>query len=300
MQRKAALVAVITSSACFATLAVLTRLAYAEGARPLPLLVWRFTIAATLLGGYLLVRQRRALLSGLRDVPRYAALSLTGYGAASICFFFALQHASASIVTVLLYAYPAIVAVLGAILGRERIGLKRVMAIVLTFLGCALAVGILDSEVVVNTLGVVFALGAALGYALFTLLSERLVADRPRLVLMAYTFALSALGIGVLASVTGEQLSPVGLTPALWGLLAAIVVLPTFLAVLLFLGGVRVLGAPQAALVSTMEPVFTILLAILLLGERLSLAQSAGAALVIGGIVLSEWPSSAERGPALI
>lgn len=289
MARHSAVIAVVASSACFATLAVLTRLAYAADGRALPMLSWRFAIAAALLALYLAATSPKALAAGLADAPRFAALSLTGYGAASVCFFFALRFASASVVTVLLYAYPAMVAFADAVLRGERVGTRRAAAIALTFAGCALAAGLAGSGVEVKPAGVALALGAAAGYALFTLLSERLV-SRPRLVLMTYTFGLSALGIGAIALVAGETLSPVDWSPRLWLLVAGMVLLPTVAAVLLFLHGVRRLGASRTALISTLEPVFTIGMAAALLGERMTLAQAAGALLVIGGIVLAEWP----------
>jgi len=300
VRRSTALLAVIVSSACFATLAVLARLAYAEGGHPLPLLTWRFAIAAAVMAAFLAVRQPRALAAGVGDIPRYALLSLTGYGAASICFFFSLRHISASVATLLLYAYPAIVAVAESALDRERLPMSRIAAVALTFAGCALAAGLLDSDAVVNVSGVVLALGAALGYALFTLLSARLVADRPRLVLMTYTFALSALGIAVVTLLTGESLVPAGWTPRLWIILALMVLLPTYAAVVLFLSGVRALGPSRAALISTMEPVFTVVMAGVVLSERMTVTQWAGALLVIGGIALAELPRGARDVPAVV
>jgi drug/metabolite transporter (DMT)-like permease len=121
-------------------------------------------------------------------------------------------------------------------------------------------------------------------------LSSRLVGDRSRLVLMAYTFGLSALGIGAVTLLAGESLSPAGWSPRLWLLLAAIVALPTFAAVVLYLRGVRALGAPRAAIASTAEPIFTIALAAVVLGERLRPVQLLGALLVIAGIAAAEWP----------
>jgi drug/metabolite transporter (DMT)-like permease len=288
MRRSSAVGIVIASSACFATLAVLTRLAYAEGGPPLPLLVWRFGIASVLMAAYLSFTSPRALRHGLRDLPGFAALSLTGYGAASVCFFFALQHAAASVVTVLLYAYPALVAFGDAVARRRRIPAHVLGSIALTFVGCALVAGLFDARVSVRPAGIVLGLGAAVAYALFTLLSERLT-HRPRLVLMTYTFGLSCVGIAAVAALTGVSLSPAGWSARLWLILTGIVAFPSVLAVLLFLRGVRELGAPRTALVSTLEPVFTIALAAMLLGERLSLWQSCGAALVIVGIVLAEW-----------
>lgn len=298
MRRRTALLVVVASSACFATLAVLTRLAYAEGGRPLPLLSWRFAIAAALMMALLAVRQRDALVRGLRDLPRYAALSFTGYGAASVCFFFSLQHITASVATVLLYAYPAIVAVAEAVLDRARISMSHLVSIGLAFAGCSLAAGVLDATIVVDLAGVVLALGAAVGYALFTVLSDRLVGDRPRLVLMAYTFALSAIGVGLITVIAGESLSPLCWSPTLWPVLGLMVLLPTYAAVMLFLRGVRELGASRAALVSTTEPVFTVALAAIVLGERLTVAQSVGALMVVAGIALAERPRRIVEVPA--
>lgn len=290
MERRSALVMVVASAACFATLAVLTRLAYDEGAQPLPLLAWRFGLVSVLMAAFLLLRQPRALAAGAVDLPRYAGLSLTGYGAASVCFFFALQQTSASVVAVLLYTYPAMVSVLAALFLGEPLKRMRVLAILLTFAGCVLVVGLLDARVSVSLTGVLLGLGAALGYSVFNILSYQLVGRRGRLVVMTYTFGLSAAGVALVTAVAGQSLAPAGWSSQLWLLLGAIVLVPTFLAVVLYLQGIRRLGAAQAAIVSTMEPVFTIVLAWLVLGERLSLVQLLGAALVIAGVVAAEWP----------
>lgn len=290
MERKAALVTVVVSAACFATLAVFTRFAYEEGAQPLPLLAWRFGLVSVLMAAFLLVRQPGALVAGAADLPRYAGLSLTGYGAASICFFFALQKTTASVVAVLLYTYPAMVSVLAALFLGERLKPVRILAILLTFAGCVLVVGLLDARVSVSAAGVLLGLGAALGYSVFNVLSYRIVGRRGRLVVMTYTFGLSAAGVALVTVAAGQSLAPAGWSVRLWLLLAGIVLVPTFLAVVLYLQGIRRLGAAQAAIVSTMEPVFTIVLAWLLLGERLTLVQLLGAALVIAGVVTAEWP----------
>ena len=289
MDRRVSLGAVIVSAACFATLAILTGLAYREGVSPLPLLAWRFTLVTVLMAVYQLLRDPRALVSGAADIGKYAVLSLTGYGAASLCFFFALKFATASVVAVLLYTYPAMVALLSAAFLGERLTKNRIIAITLTFAGCALVVGLFSEKVDATLPGVLLGLGAALGYSVFNLLSYRLMGGRPRLVLMTYTFGISAVAIGILTIITGGSLSTATWSPMLWVLLAAIVVVPTFLAVLLYLNGVRRLGPAQAAIVSTMEPLFTIVMAAMFLGERLEPMQLAGAALVVAGVVAAEW-----------
>lgn len=294
MDRRVSLVAVVISAACFGTLGVLTQLAYRQGVTPLPLLAWRFAIVAVVLAAFQLVRDPHALRADAHDLGTYAALSLTGYGAASICYFFALKFASASVVAVLLYTYPAMVAVLGAIFLGERLNRARVVAIALTFAGCALVVGLLSEKVQASLAGIALGLGAALGYSVFNLVSYHWVGSKPRIVVMTYTFGISAIAIGIITLVSGGTLSTAAWSPTLWGLLGLIVLVPTVIAVLLYLNGIRRLGPAQAAIVSTTEPLFTIVFAMLVLHDRLSALQLVGAALVVAGVVAAEWRSGDE------
>lgn len=292
MSRRWALIAVIVSAACFGTLAVLAPLAYASGARPLPLLAWRFAIAASLLAVVVTAVDRRGMIVPLADVGRFAVLALIGYGASSLCFFYALIYADAAVVAVLLYAYPALVTLAGWLTGSERLTPRAAAAIGLTFLGCALVAGLGSGSMRASWQGVVLGLGAAVAYALYSLLSHRWLLGRSRLTMMAYMFGLAAI-LPATAAVLGggpSALSVAGWTGTTWFVLALIIALPTFAAVVLYLGGIRGLGASQAAIVSTFEPVFTIFLARAFLPEQAALTplQIAGVVLVLGGVVFSE------------
>lgn len=280
---------VVLSAACFGTLGVLTRFVYDAQVGPLALLTWRFAAASLLLAAFQLFRDRRMLIATPGDLGRFALLALTGYGAASLCYFFALPLIGVSITTVLLYTYPAFVALIGRVALGERLSWQRLGAVLLTFAGCALVARVFEASAALDPLGLALGLGAGVGYATFNVLSYRFMARRPRVVLMAYTFGISAVAIGLVALVTRQELSVASWTPAVWGLLLAIVLVPTFAAVVLYLEGIRRLGPSQAAIVSTFEPLFAIALSAVFLGERLAPVQWAGAAVVLAGVVLSEW-----------
>jgi len=300
VNRRWSLAAVVLSAACFGTLAVLTPLAYREGAEPLPLLAWRFVFAALLLGGLATLRERRALLVPRADLARYAVLALTGYGAASVCFFFALTFADASVVAVLLYAYPALVTVSSWLFLGQRASWQQGLAVAITFLGCALVVGLGSSQLYAAWQGIVLGLLAAVGYTVFNLFSHRWLPGRSRLTMMAYTFGIAVLlpTVGSIALGGWASLSVAGWSSTLWLILVAIVLVPTFAAVVLYLEGIRGLGPSQAAVVSTLEPLFTIALAAWVLGERLAPLQLAGAVLVLAGVVTAEVAQRAVGEPA--
>ncbi|MDZ4064752.1 MAG: DMT family transporter, partial [Coriobacteriia bacterium] len=267
MNRKTAVVGAVASAACFGSLAVLTTLAYERGAQPLQLLTWRFGLAVVLLGGYLALRKPQSLRVSLGDLGRFAILSFAGYGAASICFFFALTFAPAAVVGILLYTYPAIVTLAEWVFLGLRPAPSRLLAVLVAFSGCALVADPFGSQSTVAWPGVVLGIGAAVAYASFSIFSHRWLPGRTRSGLMAYMFLFTTVLAGGAALATGTSLSVSGWSADIWLLLAAIVAFPTFIAIVLYLAALRTLGASQAAVVSTFEPLFTIVFAAVLLGE---------------------------------
>ncbi len=278
----------VLAAACFGTLAILASLAYERGATPLQLLTWRFALAALLLASYMAITRPGKLVAPVGDIGRYAVISLAGYGAASICFFFALTHADVAVVAIILYTYPAMVVIAERLFFKVPLTNGRAWAVGLTFAGCVFVVGPASGQMEASAVGVLLAFGAAAGYALFTLVSHRWLPGRPRTTLMVHLFAFTAILCGVAAWITSTPLTAKEWDTVTWALLGAIVLLPTFAAILLYLKALRGLGASRAAIVSTFEPVFTVALAALVLGERLTLTQLLGAMLILGGIVVAE------------
>ena len=298
VERRAAVTAAIVSAACFGTLAIFGNLMYESGAQPLQVLVWRFTSAALLLGAYVSMRRPGSLSVDRRTLFGFVRLSMLGYGAASLCFFFALRHADASVVAILLYTYPALVVVFEAARDRVLPGPARLVAVALTFAGCIFVVDPFAGRLSVEPLGIVLGLGSGLGYASFSLMSHRLMRTHPRGVIMTYLFGFTAVLAALAALVTGSSLSTSSWDGRAWMLLAGLVLVPTFAAVILYLRAVQSLGASQAALLSTFEPVFTLVLAVVVLHESLSAWQWIGASLVVLGVILAEKTGVATEEPA--
>jgi drug/metabolite transporter (DMT)-like permease len=293
VSRKLAVLVVVASAACFATLGILTKWAFAHGAEPMSLLAVRFAAAAVVMGVAQAVRDPKALRVTRGDLLRFLGLSLTGYGAASLCYSFAVREIGASVTTVLLYTYPALVSVIGWLFLREPFPPKRAAAVVLTFAGCALVANVFVSGSSITMRGFALGMGAALGYAVFNVLSYRSLGRTPKLTIMSYTFAFSAIGLGAVAAANGTLGTVARWDAVAWGTVALMVAIPTFAAVMLYLAGIARMGAAQAAVVSTLELPFTVAFAALAFPlERLTLMQLAGAAIVLGGVVLAEWGSS--------
>ena len=276
----------LASGAAFGAMAVFGKLAYGAGATVGTLLAVRFALAAALFWVLVLaggaVGEVRAL--GRREVAAGLALGAAGYALQAGCYFAALERIDASLLSLVLYTFPAIVAAAAVALGRERIDRRRVAALGLALGGLALVVagpgtGALDPT------GTALALGAALVYSAYILVSERIAGRmRPRL-LAALVCTGAAVSLTTASALLGE-LRPGALTGAAWGWLACLAVVSTVASISLFFAGLRRAGPTSASILATVEPLVTVLLAFAVFGERLATVQVAGGALVLGAAVL--------------
>jgi drug/metabolite transporter (DMT)-like permease len=282
--RSSGTVLCLGSGAAFGAMAVFGKLAYDDGATVGTLLAVRFVLAAALFWTLVLAgggeRELRAL--GRRDVGIGLALGGCGYAIQAGCYFAALRRIDASLLSLLLYTFPAIVAVAAVALGRERIDGRRPAALGLALGGLALVVagtgpGALDP------LGAALALGAAVAYSTYILVGEGIAGRVQPRVLSALVCTGAAASLTAGSALLGE-LRPGELTIAGWGWLVCLAVVSTVAAISLFFAGLRRAGPTTASILATVEPLVTVLLAFLVFGETLGSVQVVGGALVLAAV----------------
>lgn len=268
---------VIASATGFGILPIFARIAYSDGMDVPTLLFLRFSLAALLMS-VLVVALKRHWPSG----HRLGVLVLMGallYVCQSWAFFGALQHAAAGLVALLLYLYPAIVTIFGATLFGEPLGGRRLAAVALAFFGTALAVG---SSIQGTTLGVGLGLVAAVLYAIYILAGSRVLRQEDPLASAAVVMISAAVVFGMVLLWRGSSFPG---SSAGWSAVAAVALLSTVVAMVGLFIGMRLLGASDAASLSTLEPLVTIAAASVFLDEQLSAMQVLGALVVISAAV---------------
>jgi drug/metabolite transporter (DMT)-like permease len=273
------------SGAAFGAMAVFGKLAYGDGATVGTLLAVRFLIAAALFWALLLIggAAREIRVLGRRDVGVGLALGAGGYATQAGCYFAALERIDASLLSLLLYTFPAIVAAAAIALGRERFDRRRTVALGLASGGLVLVVAGAGAGAL-DPLGAALGLGAAFVYSAYILVSEGVAARiRPRM-LSALVCTGAAVPLLAGAALLGE-FRPGDLTVAGWGWLACLAVVSTVASISLFFAGLPRVGPTTASILATVEPLVTVLLAFLVFGETLGAVQLVGAALVLAAVL---------------
>jgi drug/metabolite transporter (DMT)-like permease len=275
------------SGAAFGAMAVFGKLAYGEGATVGTLLSVRFALAAALFWALVLVGRGgrgevRALSRG--DIAVGLALGACGYALQSGCYFAALERIDASLLSLLLYTFPAIVAAAAIALGRERLDRRRLTALALALSGLVLVVAGAGTGAL-DPLGAALAMAAAIVYSTYILVSDGVVGRMRPQVLSALVCTGAAASLTVGSALIG-QLRPDEVTVGGWGWLASLAVVSTVGAISLFFAGLRRVGPTTASILATVEPLVTVVLAFLAFGETLGSVQLVGGALVLAAVVV--------------
>ena len=271
---------VFFSSLGFGAMALFARAAYDFGVTPASLLFFRFLIAALVMGG----------LSWVRKVPcprgkTFVGLALMGglgYTLQSFSCFTALTMADVGLVSLLLFTYPAIVAVFHWIFFRERLRPIQGLAVGVSIRGTA---SILGPSPAGTFPGILLGLNAALVYSFYIMAGTYLLKEVPVVSSSTVIMGSAALAFGSMGAIVGFSFpsQPLGWLPIL-----AVALVSTVMAVTFFLVGIQYLGPTRASVLSTFEPIFTILLAAVFLHEPLGWGLALGGGCIVGaGILLA-------------
>ena len=266
---------VVISAASFGTLTVLAPLAYRAGANPITLLFLRFTIAGTVMVAVMVVRRvsfpKGRLLLGL------VLMGGVWYVMQTLAYYTALRMASAGLVALLLYLYPALVTLLSGLVLKERVTKSKMIVLGLAMVGTVLTIG-LSAEGEIG--GIVLALSAALLYASYIVVGEVLLRQVDSF--PATTVIMLAAGVVYGGIVVLGGFEAPGTEAGWWAIIASAVL--SIAALGSFFAGVERIGSANAAILSTVEPVVTVVLAGLLLGERIEPLRVVGGMCIFGSL----------------
>lgn len=274
----------------YAIMPILTKFVYVDPAmQPMDVLTWRFLFATPLV--WFALRALRTP-SPAEPTPRGTMLLLgLIFSGVAACAFFALDRIPASLYTVLLYTYPAVVALISILTG-ERLSTRAWIALGLTLIGVVLTVPLDDiGSAAFDTFGLGLAFFNGVLYAIYLVISGRALRGRTAVAhASAWVITGALLPMLVLVPFSGLNLPSV---PGAWAGLIAIAIFSTVMPLFAMLGGTARLGAARASILSTFEPVMTVVLAVLLLPdtERLTLLQVAGGALILFSVILLQLPA---------
>jgi len=291
------LLLILLSGVLWGTVGITSKTLYGISATtPLSVGFFRLAISVPVLLSACWISQRRKMF----EVSRHdlALMFLTGLVTALYQLFYlaSVERAGVAIATLItLCTAPIMVAVFSVIITKEKPSKFVIIALVGALVGTAILVGFQEStgDMSRSLSGKFLALGSALGYAIITLTTRKLAVRYHPIQPIAISFTIGAAILFVIAISQGVVVdySPIG-----WSLLVYLGVIPTALAYVLFITGMRHTTATVASTATLIEPLTSTILAWLVFGEHFSPMGSVGVALLVGSLVLLFRCGSSGRG----
>jgi drug/metabolite transporter (DMT)-like permease len=229
------------------------------------------------------------------DWMMIAWLGFIGYYLASLLDFIGLSFITAALERLVLYLYPTMVVLLSAWLFKKRISQRALLALLLSYAGIGLVfvhdLSVQGDAAALWTGGaLVFA--SALCYSLYLVTAGGIIARLGSIRFVAWAMLASTVFV-LLQFFATREIKALDVPLKIYALSLAMAVFSTVLPTLLIAESIRRMGANAASLVGSLGPVFTIGFGAMILGESVHAIQLAGAALVLGGVMLVSYRSPA-------
>ena len=272
----------VLSAVLFGCMPLMATGIYDQGVTPTALVFWRNLLALPGMA-FLAYRERRTLKVPLQALPTMVLLSFFGCTITPILLFGSYRYIASGTATVFHFIYPAAVVVVGMVVLRKKVHGAELFSVGLCMVGVML---FYEPGATVNFAGSAMALGSGVLFSFYIVMLDvfRWREEVSGFLLSFYIAALSALMTGIISVVTGEFAMPATLTG--WGLCLLFALLMTLLAMSLFQQATLLIGGEKTSVLSTLEPITSVVVGVLVFQERVGLNTLLGSALVIAASVL--------------
>ena len=202
--KKTAPFLVLLAGILWGTMGLFVRTLNGKGLNTMEIVALRSIVTCAVLFLFLLVYNRQMLKIRLKDVWCFVGAGLFSIVFFNYCYFKAITMTSLSVAAVLLYTAPVMVMIMSYFLFHEKFTRRKVVAVVLTFLGCVLVTGIAGNGAALSPKGILVGLGAGFGYALYSIFGKFAIErGYHSFTISFYTFLMAAIGSVPLADREG-------------------------------------------------------------------------------------------------
>jgi drug/metabolite transporter (DMT)-like permease len=273
---------IILSAVSFGVMPILAKLAYNGGANSTTTLFLRFLFASLMILYYLKVNKISMKLNK-KQVYLVVLLGIAGYSLTSASLFMAYNYISVGMATMLLYTYPAIVTLFSTIIFKEKVHLKKVLCLLLSIGGIFTMIEI--GGTTYSPMGIVLGLVSSLCYSLYVLGASHKEIKAINSYVMTFYVSILAAGSQLIGGLSTNTLK---FNLEFYSLIAILLLafISTVVALMAFLQGVKIIGSSNAAIFSTLEPIVSLILGVLILKEALTLRVVFGSMLIISSMIL--------------
>ena len=280
---RGAAASILAAAALWGIIGVWNRRLMAGGLSPYSIVVVRNCGGLVLLLAVMALRDRSVFHVERQHLKYFFGTGVVSVVLFTMCYFSCQEICSLAVASILLYTAPAIVVVLSALLWREPVTKKKLLALGLTLVGCALVCGVFSGALTVTGGGIALGLGAGVFYALYSIFGRYALAHYGPMTVTVWTFVFA--GAASLVLVRPAELAALA-QPSMALTAVGLVVCSTVLPYILYTRGLARVEAGKASILASLEPVVASVAGVVLFGEPMSPLTAAGIVCVLAGVYM--------------
>ncbi|MFB5285384.1 DMT family transporter [Peribacillus sp. Hz7] len=285
MDNKLALLLIGAGASLWGIIGLFVTSLYEMGFSPIQVVTIRALSATLFLVLYITFKNRQLLKIKIADSKYFIGTGIFSFVLFNWCVFSAIKETSISVATILLYTAPAFVTIFSRFIFKELLTTRKVLALLITFIGCSFVIGILpNTNESISLYGLILGLGSGLFYALYSIFGKFALRKYNSLTVTAYTFLFAAIAVTPFSGLW--LVVPLFSDIKVWLYIIGLGFLSTMLPFIFYTKGLNTIESSQASIIATIEPVVASLVGFLIFHEKLNVWQYFGIFLVIAAVII--------------
>ncbi|XQY93450.1 DMT family transporter [Metabacillus sp. HB246100] len=283
--RNLAYLYIIIGATFWGVIGIFVTTLYNAGFTPIQVVAIRSITACVFLLSFVLIARRELLIIKVSDSKLFIGTGIISIIFFNWCLFSAIKETSLSVASILLYTAPAFVTLFSRIFFKELLTRKKVVALLITLIGCILVIGVFPlSNQSVSLYGIVLGIGSGLFYSLYSIFGKLALKKYHSITVTVYTFIFAASAIIPFSGLWENTYLFSNIK--VWFAIIGLGLLSTVLAFIFYTKGLELIETSKASIIATIEPVVASLTGFFLFNEKLTLWQYFGISLVILAVII--------------
>jgi len=285
LNKNIAYVYILSGAALWGMIGLFVTFLYEAGFSPTQVVAIRAISASIFLLFFVFWKKREAIKIKLSDSKYFVGTGVISIVFFNWCMFEAIKETSISVSSVLLYTAPAFVMIFSRFLFKELFTIRKILALLITFIGCILVIGLFqNTNESVTIYGLLVGLGSGFFYALYSIFGKFALIKYSSVTVTTYTFVFAAIAITPFSGLW--HVGTIFTNLEVWLSIIGLGLFSTLLAFLLYTKGLESVESGRASILATVEPVVATLIGFLVFQEKLSVWQYVGIIAVIMAVFI--------------
>lgn len=273
----------IIAAICYGTNPLGALYLYADGINVNSVLFYRYFLAVIILGIMLLIRKESFSITK-RELKFMAILGIL-FAFSSLSLFGSFHYMDAGIASTLLFVYPVMVAIIMAVMFKEKVNITTILSIVLSLLGIALLYKG-NGKITLNTFGVILVMISSLTYAIYII-----IVNKSSISLSPIKQTFFVLLFGILTILLFSFFGSGGhiqqlITFRSWGYAIMLAIVPTVIALVFLTKAINNVGSTPTAILGSLEPLTAVVIGVCVFKEAFTLRLACGIVLILSAVIL--------------